>query len=478
MNDFSEVLDLLGELSDYRLTNKLEYYSPYKYQIDFHHAKYKEGLAVQRALMAANQVGKTYCGAIEAAMHLTGKYPEWWGGHRFNHPIEMLIGSNTNETARDICQKELLGEPGDDKALGTGAVPKSDIIKTNRKPGVNNAFDSVIIKHVSGGHSKASFRAYEQGPKKFMGLRIDVGWCDEEPPAEIWAQFNRATLSTHGILYITFTPEEGVTEVVHGFVNDIKPGQALVRAAWEDAGHMTPEVIAEKMEHVAPHEREMRSKGIPLMGSGLVFPVVESEITIEPFKIPSHWPRLCGVDLGYDHPFASVWLAWDRDTDTIYVYDCYREKNALMAVQADAVNKRGKWIPIVWPHDGLIHDKKSGKPLRDIYAEEFGMNMKRECFSNPPSPGEKEGSGGAGVEVGIQELINRMETGRFKVFSNLTEWFEEFRMYHRQDGKIVKLYDDLMSATRYASQSLRFAMTEIVRAPVTKPRKGIRNWRK
>ena len=43
-----------------------------------------------------------------------------------------------------------------------------------------------------------------------------------------------------------------------------------------------------------------------------------------------------------------------------------------------------------------------------------------------------------------------MQTGRFKVFAHLDDWFEEFRLYHRKDGKVVKLRDDLMSATRYA----------------------------
>ncbi len=107
MSDLNTVLELLDELDTYKNTNKLEYYDPYQYQREFHFAKSGDALATQRALMAANQVGKTFSGAMEAAMHLTGKYPEWWEGHRFDKPIEMLVGSNTNETARDICQREM-----------------------------------------------------------------------------------------------------------------------------------------------------------------------------------------------------------------------------------------------------------------------------------------------------------------------------------------------------------------------------------
>ena len=70
--------------------------------------------------------------------------------------------------------------------------------------------------------------------------------------------------------------------------------------------------------------------------------------------------------------------------------------------------------------------------------------------------GEKKG--GNSIEVGIMNIYQRMEDGKFKVFSTLSDWFQEFRMYHRKDGKIVPLNDDLMSATRYASMSLRYAI--------------------
>ncbi len=41
-----------------------------------------------------------------------------------------------------------------------------------------------------------------------------------------------------------------------------------------------------------------------------------------------------------------------------------------------------------------------------------------------------------------------MRSGRLKVAAHLSEWFEEYRFYHRKDGQIVKIKDDLMSATR------------------------------
>jgi hypothetical protein len=65
--------------------------------------------------------------------------------------------------------------------------------------------------------------------------------------------------------------------------------------------------------------------------------------------------------------------------------------------------------------------------------------------------------GGYLVEPGIIEMIERMRTGRFRVFEHLDDWFREFETYHRLNGKIVKRDDDLMSATRMAVMMLRHA---------------------
>jgi phage terminase large subunit-like protein len=473
-----ELAEVLTALERKETTNKLNYYKPYPWQIRFHNAEgfQTPGIpASQRAAMCANQVGKTTAGGMEVAIHATGMYPSWWKGHRFKKPINVLVGGLTNESVRDLCQKELFGEPTDDKQMGTGSIPIGMIGKSIRKAGVPNALDSVQVKHVSGGWSKIAFRAYEQGAKKHMGSRIDFGWLDEEPPEDIWAQYLRGTLATKGILIITFTPEEGITKVVHGFINDIKPGQCLIKATWDDAPHMNHERREQLLLAIPSHQREMRSKGIPLMGSGLVYQVPESDVSCEPFEIPSYWPRICAVDFGVDHPFAAVWVAWDRDKDRIYIYDCYAKSGQLISENVSQINRRGNWIPVIWPHDGLHREPKSGKPYADLYREE-GANMWHQQFSNPPSPGEEEGKGGNSVEFGIAEILHRMQTDRFKVFKTLQPWFEEFRMYHRDEGKIVKQYDDLMDATRYASLSLRHATTEVIKIKKAQPTMGMRNW--
>lgn len=477
-----ELVSLLSQLATANSYNRIDAYRPYPFQKEFHAAKDFNGdLAEQKALMAANQIGKTFCAAAEVTYHATGEYPDWWEGKRFKRPVKVLVAGVSNETVRDICQNELFGDPFEENSLGTGSIPRDKIGKATRKMGVPMAFSAVMIKHISGGWSKIRLMAYEQGSKAFMGVKFDVCWGDEEPPQDVWTQMLRATFSRKNyIILLTFTPESGVTELIADFMNNIKAGQSLVRAAWEDAPHMTEEKIKAYLNQLPVHERDMRSKGIPLMGSGLVFPISDERIICDPIPIPDHWPRICGVDFGIAHPFAAVWIAFDRDSGTSYVYDTYRESGQLPPIHASSIKKRDAWMPIAWPHDGINTDKGSGVPLADLYRAE-GLNFLTEKFSNPPSPGQMEGKGGNGVEVGLFNIHTAMEEGRFKVFSNQVDWFEEKNMYHRKTmaggkSKIVDLREDLMSATRYAYQSQRFARTR----PVPKRRNSNRqrhtNW--
>lgn len=221
----------------------------------------------------------------------------------------------------------------------------------------------------------------------------------------------------------------------------------------DDVDHYT---AAQKLQIIASypaHEREARAKGVPTMGSGRVFPVAEEKIKIDPLPIAKHWVQINGLDFGWDHPFAAVNLAWDRDADCIYVCKAYREKESTPVIHAASIKPWGLWVPCSWPHDGYQHDKGSGDQLAELYRKQ-GLDMLPEHATHV--------EGGNGVEAGLMDMLDRMQTGRFKVFSTLTEWFEEFRLYHRLDGKLVKERDDLMSATRYAVMMLRHAITEPV----------------
>ena len=454
------LLELLEEQQERKTHQKMFDFNPYDWQMDFLESGKN---CAQRLLMAGNRTGKTFTGAYEMSCHLTGRYPKWWMGRRYDKPIRAWAAGVSNPKTRDIVQTELLGPADDPTALGTGAIPLEDIVDTTRFPGVPNAKQSAIIRHYDkngkfDGHSRLGFLSYEMGFEKFMGSPLDLIWLDEQPPYDIFSQCITRTADTGGMVYMTFTPETGMTPVIHMFMNDLKKGQSLHRAGWDQCPHLCEEVKTQLLSVYLPHERKMRKNGDPVFGRGMVFPIAEEKILIDPFPIPDHWTRISGLDFGWEHPTAVIWLAWDRDSDTIYIYDCYAENKKTIPIHALAIKQRPIQIPIAWPHDGNCAEKGSGITMANQYRAE-GVNMLPFHFSNAPSPGQKEGSGGNSVEAGIMEMLKFMENGNFKVFSHLSEWFTEFRSYHRgDDGKIVKLNDDIMSATRYAFMMRRFAM--------------------
>jgi hypothetical protein len=178
---------------------------------------------------------------------------------------------------------------------------------------------------------------------------------------------------------------------------------------------------------------------------------------VDPIVLEDHWPRIAAIDFGWDHPTAVVWCAIDREEDTFYIYDCHRESKASPAVHAKIISRRPHFIPVAYPHDGNRRDSMGNPGLAEQYRA-LGCNFLLAHFSNPPALGLDKGSNS--VEEGLMAMLQSMEANKFKVFSTLSDWFEEFRMYHRKSGKVVPFRDDLMSATRYAFQSQRFAVSD------------------
>lgn len=176
----------------------------------------------ERCFMAANRVGKTVSGAYETTCHLTGEYPPWWTGKRFPSPVRWWAAGKTNETTRDIVQTELLGEiegsHGSKGFSGTGMIPGDRLGKPTWKQGVADLCDTIKIRHKSGGWSKLGLKSYQQGRGSFEGTAQHGIWLDEEPPMDVYGECLIRTATTDGIVLITFTPLEGLSEVVLQFI--------------------------------------------------------------------------------------------------------------------------------------------------------------------------------------------------------------------------------------------------------------------
>jgi phage terminase large subunit-like protein len=441
---------------------RLFQYKPYSKQIEFHRAGavYRE-----RLFMAGNQLGKTLAGAAEAAMHLTGEYAPDWEGHRFTKPVTMLAGSESYELTRDGVQRLLVGPPAIEEEWGTGMIPWASLGDTARRAGLSNALETISVKHISGGNSQCLFKAYEQGRGKWQANTVDYVWFDEEPPEDVYFEGLTRTNATKGIVAVTFTPLKGVSSVVGRYILEASPDRHVTTMTIDDAAHISPEERQKIINSYPAHEREARTKGIPSLGSGRIFPVTEESIVCEPFEIPKTWAQIGGMDFGWDHPFGAVKCAWDRDSDTFYVTACYRQREATPIIHAAALRPWGDWLPWAWPHDGLQHSKDSGEQLSVQYkAQKLKMLDERATFNDETS----------GVEAGLSDMLQRMETGRWKVFTGCREWLEEFRLYHRKDGKVVKERDDVICASRYALMMKRFAKTNVALKPIKYPeRSGI-----
>lgn len=224
----------------------------------------------------------------------------------------------------------------------------------------------------------------------------------------------------------------------------------VTRMTIEDAEHYSPAERAAIVASYPAHERKARAEGVPMLGSGRVFAIDEDAIKVRPFEIPDSWAQIGGIDFGWDHPTAAVRLAWDRDADCIYVTASYGVREATPILHAAALKPWGRWLPWAWPHDGLQHDKGSGAALAQQYRDQgLALLDTKASFEE----------GGNGVEAGVAEMLDRMLSGRWKVFDHLDDWFAEFRLYHRKDGLIVKVKDDRLSASRYAMMMKRFAVT-------------------
>jgi phage terminase large subunit-like protein len=324
---------------------------------------------------------------------------------------------------------------------------------------VPDLVETIQVEHITGGVSRLTIKSYDQGRLRWQGDSINFLWYDEEPDPEIYSEGTTRLKATHGIAYMTFTPLLGMSDVVKRFTQEKPTGTRVIQMTIDDALHYTEAERALITASYPEHEREARAKGIPVLGSGRVFPVTEESIREMAVALPKHWPRIAGLDIGWDHPTACVWGAWDRDADVLHVYDAYRQKQQTPVVHAAAIRARGAWIPVAWPHDALQHDKGGNCEQIAVQYRKQGVNMLNHHATHPPDPAQnqKEGDGGYSLEAGIMDLLNRMQTGRLKVAAHLQDWWEEFRLYHRKDGKIVAVGDDLMSATRVMAMMLRHA---------------------
>jgi phage terminase large subunit-like protein len=465
----------------------------------------------ERGFVAANRIGKTDTAAYEVRCHLTGRYPHWWKGRRWDRPTDWRAAGDTMLTTRDILQKALLGpHEGVPVKAWTGMIEAKYIDEVTRKSGgITNCVDTIHVRHISGGVSRLSFLSYDMGRRVFQGFECDGFWLDEEPPdpaekaeasasgsSDIYGECLLRTMTTDGVVIATFTPLRGWTSFMRAYFSTaMMPGtedetmdvpakgmmtttaeglaaaadesdyavasdtfvakqeenpfgvaqpRFIIGATWDDAPHLTAKVKAQQWASMLPYQRIARTKGIPQLGAGAVYPIDEADIRITDFAIPEHWWRGYAMDVGGGaKPTAAVFCALNPEDRVLYVTAVYKRASNEPSLHAAAIKERmlrpTGWL---WPGVGdaaaLIMTDHDAEQLVYVYRR-LGLDL------HLPDKA---------VETGIADLWDLMVTGRFRVFASCQAWFEEFRMYRRDArGRVVKSNDHLMDSTRYMARS-------------------------
>jgi hypothetical protein len=226
---------------------------------------------------------------------------------------------------------------------------------------------------------------------------------------------------------------------------------------WDHVPHLTPEMIAEEIKGLPPHEVEARSTGKPSLGAGAIYPVPETDILCDPFQIPDWMPQVYALDVGWNRT-AALWAAWNHEDDIVYLYSEHYRGQAEPAVHAQAIHARGRWIPGVIDPAARGRGQKDGARLLTEY-QQLGLEV---------SLSENA------LEAGILAVWQRLSTGRLKVFRTLLNWINEYRFYQRDEKGQVKdgQKDHLMDCTRYLILS---GLSKAVVRPASQWRMGGQN---
>lgn len=418
-----------------------------------------------RAFSGGNRSSKSFSATTEVAFHSTGFYPSWWNGIKLNHKknTTILCVSDDWKTSREVIQSYLLREEeGADN--GTGFIPAHMIDWEKSKKVSKDTYDYIIVNRIDGGTCKIVFRSSGSGRKLFQGFKCDFVLFDEEPPLDVYSEALIRTTTTDGLVVIAYTPLSGVTPFIKEFLdqdwekvfeyNDepykqdniiffdkykerkYRSSKIYIRMGWADVPHLTEQQKRETLDGIPEWQWDARMNGIPIIGSGAIYPLKESDIVIQPFDIPSHWNRWYGLDVGTTCTAVSLFTQNPVDK-MVYIYKemSFYNNNGVFDYAQEIYKEVGsyQWGSIDHAANmGSQFDKKSiRKELADTGLVLLNANKS--------------------VNKGLTEVYKEFKQNRLKIFSNCINHIKELRTYRRNEkGEIIKKDDHHMDAMRYA----------------------------
>ncbi|MGL5579647.1 MAG: terminase large subunit domain-containing protein [Cetobacterium sp.] len=460
-----ELQSLYDQVMSYYKYNSIETFKPYPYQLDFMNKSKKFH---SRLMRSGNQTGKSYGAAYEFAMHVTGLYQDYYEGDRIEGSGYdfWCIGIKLDSTAR-VIQKLLFGteDMRNEDAIGTGAIPRRMIdFESISKDG--KRLLSARVKHVSGGYNTISFFAAEQGQNGLMGSVVKFVWIDEEHEhkgVEVYAQCVTRTATTKGHILMTATPEFGMTPLQKMF-EDARGGDDLyiASASWDDAPHLDEEDIKRLLANIPEWQRDMRRHGLPVLGSGAVFPCKDEDLMCEDITPRDHWPVIVGLDFSSVNDASVIsFVCHNTDDDIYYLYkEIYINEieNKNPDYMSDCIlNGETPYIPCISPHDGGLNSASPTSKAKIMISR--GVNVQSESFYNGTELSLSfKDKKNFHREPGLEYMRKLIRDGRFKVCKSCVKFYEEKRSLFyspKPNGGIeTKGKDDSIDACRYALISL------------------------
>lgn len=407
--------------------------------------------AVEALLSGPNQHGgKTYTERFLIATHATGDYDENWTGPRFDEPPLIVVVSPTLEGNRDQIVHHLFAELFDMQDMyGPGWIRPyeydvKDFELTTTKP--SNSVATARVTHLGpdrkpNGKSLIIFTSYTAGIRRIAGLTANIVFGNELPPTPVYsemkARINATLHAAGGILRLVGCPTEEDPEVYYMFKQSADPKvMQLIDYSITDCAHIPEDVIQSELIRWQDHpQAEARLHGRPWRGSGLVFPYARPMFTCPASRPSDTFHRIIGLDLPLvGGVFAAIAMAWDKDTDRIFVYDEYADEAQEWPVYAHRVRLMGgDVIPCAWPKDGGIRVSSSASETRSQRLRSLGLRML-------PEPAYFwDGSVRSDSKLAmIEEVRDRITTGRLKISQACSGLLDEMRVWKQKDDKIKK----------------------------------------
>ncbi len=276
---------------------------------------------------------------------------------------------------------------------------------------------------------------------------MDVVWLDELPDEpKIYTESQIRLMTKKGLSIVTATPDKGMSQTVLAFWKDgkVKWGPSddgfkyCVNMTWEAAPHLDILEQERLIAQMLPHEIQAKTLGIPYLGSGQIYPILEVDYTCKPFEIPKHWLKAAGQDVGWQYT-SCVFMAIDPQSRLCYIYSVYYRSQAEPSVHAQGIKARGSWIPIAIDPAARGRSQVDGQQLIQMY-QDLGLDV---------FPANNE------VEAGLLTTLDMLSSGRLKIFEGVCEpLLAEMRLYRRDEGgKIIKRNDHACDAMRYCVMS-------------------------